>query len=957
MKFDQSIKEINMLSKEASNEGIILLKNDNDLLPFRGKVSVFGRIQFNYYKSGTGSGGLVNTDKVYSIFDIFSASPLLDINKELSNLYKNYVKEHPYNHGSGTWASEPWAQEEMEIREDVVKSARSYSDTAIVVVGRTAGEDKDFFDGEGSYRLSTKEIDLIKKVKKHFDNTILILNTGNIIDLKDVVGDFKAILLCFHGGFYGALSIHEVLTGLVNPSGKLPDTFLKELPKINFGTKDVIYEEDIYVGYRYHNTFDKENILYPFGHGLSYTTFSVEDISYTIEDLTVSVNITVKNTGSMRGKQTYLFTLKQPQGKLGKPDYVLTDFFKTDILEPGEMKTYEIDIYLTNNLSFDDMGHIKKGHMVLEKGLYTLFLSTYMGDESHPFSFKLDEYIFDVGYIDSHLIPFERIKRDEHGHQVKEHTLKGEVFSYQHTENPKPYTKNNHTLEDVYLGKVSLDTFIEGLTDEDLTHLVKGEGMSSPKVTPGIAGAIGGITDSLKSKKIPIVGLADGPSGIRMDSGFKASSIPNATLLASTFNTNLVEDLYTLIGSEMSHYHIDALLAPGMNIHRHPLCGRNFEYFSEDPLLTGYMAAATIKGLNHTHKFGSLKHFAVNNQEYKRFENDVTVSLRALMEIYLMPFWISIAEGANLIMTSYNYLNGYHAAAHPSLTDHLLRDVMGFDGVVITDWWAHTNKKPEPLDKSGLSKMITSRNDIYMVVSDTKTYQDDLLSSLKDLSLQRSDLVIASKNILKMILKSNAMARQMSTLIPQVDYHIESTIKEVCLNHEEIGFSPGKGVYELENHDALDIQVKGDDITIYEGAQGIIIKDKELLYYLIKVDKEETLEVKEYISVDINDGHFEETILRVNESSDLLNYQLNIKTSAKYIIRFSIQNKDMSLSQNAISLYVDETYYQTLSYGSFEGILNSQSFIVLEKGLHTLTIDLRKGKGLEILKLVLLRHG
>ena len=956
MKFDQSIKEINMLSKEASNEGIILLKNNNNLLPFRGKVSIFGRIQFNYYKSGTGSGGLVNTDKVFSIYDIFSTSPFLEINKDLSELYKSYVKEHPYNHGSGTWASEPWAQEEMEIEEDTVISARTHSDTAIVVIGRTAGEDKDFFDGAGSYRFSNKEIDLIKKVRKHFDKTILILNTGNIIDLKDVVDDFESILLCFHGGFYGALSVHEVLTGLVNPSGKLPDTFLKELPNINFGKKDVIYEEDIYVGYRYHNTFDKDNILYPFGHGLSYTTFDIQDVSYTIEDLTVSVNLKVKNTGKMRGKKTYLFTLKQPQGKLGKPDYVLTDFFKTDIIEPGEIKEYNIDIYLTNSLSFDDMGHIKKGHMVLEKGLYTIFLSSYMGDESHPYSFELDEYIFDVGYVDSHLLSFERIKRDELGHLVKEKTLKGDIFKHQSTQKSNPYKPNNHTFEDVYLGTVSLDTFIEGLTDEDLTHLVKGEGMSSPKVTPGIAGAIGGLTDELKQKKIPIVGLADGPSGIRMDSGFKASSIPNATLLAATFNTNLVEELYTLIGEEMSHYEIDALLAPGMNIHRHPLCGRNFEYFSEDPLLTGYMAAATIKGLNHTEKFGSLKHFAVNNQEYKRFENNVTVSMRALMEIYLMPFWISIAEGANLIMTSYNYVNDYHAAAHPSLTDHLLRDVMGFNGVVITDWWAHTNKQSDPLDKSGLSNMVKSGNDIYMVVPDTKTYQDDLLSSLKDGTLLRSDLVIPAKNILKMILKSNAMKRQMNDLIPEVDYQIKSAISQVYVGDKDIGFSPGKGVYELKDDD-INVNVTGSDVTVYEGSFGIIIQDKDLIYYLIKVDEEEVLEVKDYLSVSVNDGHFEETILKVTDAKDFLNYKLNIKSSAKYIIRFNLQNKDMTLSQNAISLYIDESYYQTLSYGSFEGILNSQSFMVLEKGVHTLTIDLRKGKGLEILKLVLLRHG
>jgi len=287
--------------------------------------------------------------------------------------------------------------------------------------------------------------------------------------------------------------------------------------------------------------------------------------------------------------------------------------------------------------------------------------------------------------------------------------------------------------------------------------------MCSSKVTPGIAGSFGGVTASLEKFGMPIGGCADGPSGIRMDCGTKAFLNPNGTLLACTFNTELVEELYQWEGMELLLNKIDTLLGPGMNIHRNPLNGRNFEYFSEDPYMTGMMASAMLKGLAKYGVTGTIKHYAGNNQEYNRHGVDAIVSQRALREIYLKGFEIAVKEGkAYSVMTSYNPVNGIWTAGNYDLNTTILRDEWGFDGFVMTDWWAKINDDlGDTPNISSLSVMIRAQNDVYMVVSDSATnpHKDDAQAALAEGRITRGELVRNASNIVSVLMRSPAGKR------------------------------------------------------------------------------------------------------------------------------------------------------------------------------------------------------
>lgn len=309
-----------------------------------------------------------------------------------------------------------------------------------------------------------------------------------------------------------------------------------------------------------------------------------------------------------------------------------------------------------------------------------------------------------------------------------------------------------YVLADVYHGKVSMEDFISQLSDEDLFCIVRGEGMGSPKVTPGTAAAFGGVTDSLKSFGIPCGCCADGPSGIRMDCGTQAFSIPNGTCIACTFNEKLVQELFEMLGLELRQNKIDTILGPGMNIHRNPLNGRNFEYFSEDPYLTGKLAAAELKGMHKYGVTGTIKHFAANNQEHNRTKYNSQVSERALREIYLKGFEIAVKEGsAYFIMTTYGAINGIWTAGNHDLLTTVLRSEWGFEGIVMTDWWAKMNDEGQEASAQNLAAMIRAQNDVYMVVKDSasNSNQDNLKESLEEKKLSSSSLQRCAMNICK----------------------------------------------------------------------------------------------------------------------------------------------------------------------------------------------------------------
>ena len=764
------------LARQAVAEGCVLLKNENQTLPLKSgdRVAVFGRMAFHYYKSGLGSGGLVNTRYVVSILDALRQEKNITVDETLLGVYENWIKEHPYDEGEG-WGKVPWSQEEMPLSDEVLQAAAD-NDVALVIIGRTAGEDQDNSAKPGSYLLTETEKELIAKVSKTFSRTAVLLNVGNIIDMK-WVGETNpsAVLYVWQGGQEGGNGVCDVLSGRVSPCGKLADTIAEDIldypSTANFGDpKRNEYREDIYVGYRYFETFAKEKVIYPFGYGLSYTTFSVMAALKEIQEKSICVQAEVTNTGTVSGKEVVQIYAKAPFAVLGTPERVLCGYAKTKTLKPGETQTLEFEIKKSTFASYDDSG--VTGHrdsFVLLEGMYEIYVGTDVRTAAPAGSYAQDLTVVEaLTEVCAPQRPFVRMVRNGNGVAYAD-TPKRQYQPYERVEQPKEiaYTGDQgYRLCDVYDKKISMETFVAQLSDEDLIMLSRGEGMCSPKVTPGTAAAFAGLTDTLRAFGIPAACASDGPSGMRMDCGTKAFSLPNGTLLGCTFNTELVKNLYTMTGYELRSNRVDTLLGPGLNIHRNPLNGRNFEYISEDPFLTGTMGAVQLQGLNVVGATGTIKHFAANNQETKRLEADPVVSVRALREIYLKGFEIAVKEGkARAVMTTYGPLNGIWTAGNYELNTIVLRKEWGFSGIVMTDWWAKANYEGRDSDPKLHAVMAEAQNDLYMVTADASDMkQDDMLQKLKDGELTRGQLQRNAINILQFVLQSPAMLYEMDRI-------------------------------------------------------------------------------------------------------------------------------------------------------------------------------------------------
>lgn len=770
------------LARQAVAEGCVLLKNDNKALPIKKgeRVSVFGRIQFDYYKSGTGSGGAVNTRYVTNILDALKENKEISVNEELEQVYRDWLKDHPFEKGMG-WAQEPWCQEEMPVTEELAEKAAAKSDIAVVIIGRTAGEDKDNSAAEGSYLLTKAERQMLKEVCGAFKRVAVLLNVGNIIDMKWVKEyNPAAVLYVWQGGQEGGIGAADVLTGAVTPCGKLSDTIaldINDYPSTEgFGDpKQVVYKEDIYVGYRYFETFAKDRVLYPFGYGLSYTTFTRTVDSFDFDGETVTEKVTVKNTGDVQGKEVVTVFVEAPQGKLGKAARSLAAFAKTETLLPGESETLTLTFPAANLASYDDSG--VTGHRfcyVLESGTYNVYTGGCVRGAKLSGSFEVKEDTvtrtcvqacapvtkFDRMVNRENKIAFEPAPQREYDMAAR---------SAAALKPAKPYTGDKGIkLGDVFDGKAELEDFVAQLSDEDLICLMRGEGMNSPKVTAGTAGAFGGVTDNLVNFGIPTACCADGPSGIRMDCGTIAFSLPNGTLLACTFNEKLNEELFAMQGKELRKNRVDTLLGPGMNIHRSPLNGRNFEYFSEDPLLTGKLAAAQLRGMHRFGVTGTIKHFACNNQEFKRTEIDSVLSERALREIYLRAFETAVKEGgAYSVMSTYGGLNGIWTASNFDLLTTILRDEWGFTGTVMTDWWSKGNdREGEEATRENVAAQVRAQNDLNMVNADaaSNSQHDNLNDALADGRLTRDALVRSAMNICRTVMNSPVMERSLGRM-------------------------------------------------------------------------------------------------------------------------------------------------------------------------------------------------
>ncbi|MEI3411822.1 MAG: glycoside hydrolase family 3 C-terminal domain-containing protein [Blautia sp.] len=776
-------KEHIQLSKEAAKEGMVLLKNKNGLLPLAAgsKIALFGKGSFDYVKGGGGSGD-VYTAYVRNLYEGLKAQETaVQIYEPLSAFYRTDIR-HQYEAGAA-----PGMTVEPELPAELADGAKAYADIAVVVISRFSGEGWDRssiecnnefnpWDNEtsmpniskevfpdGDFYLTFREKAMVSMVKERFDNIVVVLNIGGIIDLSWVKDDdqISSALLAWQGGMEGGLAMAELLTGKGNPSGKLVDTFAaktEDYPSTaNFHESFdyVNYTEDIYVGYRYFETIPgaKEKVVYPFGYGLSYTTFylDIPVVEQTEDEICATVQVT--NTGDTAGKEVVQLYFEAPQGILKKPFRQLAAFSKTRLLLPGETQLVRLSFKKEDMASYDDLGKIAKSAYVLEKGIYKIYAGTSVRDIEEIDQMELSENVI-TRQLSAHMVPnslkermlsdgsFEVLPQSECPdinecvfEKMKPGTEEGLTPAIRGCSRGALFdTYGKKQFIDVAQGKLSLDEFMAQLSDDDLLHLLGGQ------PNTGVANTFG--FGNLPDYGVPSIMTADGPAGLRIGSecGVCTTAWPCATLLACTWNPALIQQIGQAGAEEVKENNLAVWLTPAVNIHRNPLCGRNFEYYSEDPLIAGKMGAAMVKGIQSQHIAASVKHFAANNKETNRKHSDSRVSERALREIYLRVFEIIVKEAQPwTIMSSYNAINGHRASENHELLEDILRGEWGFKGMVTTDWWTRAEHYKE----------IKAGNDIKMGTG----FPDRVKKAMEMGQLGRPELEHCARRVLELILK------------------------------------------------------------------------------------------------------------------------------------------------------------------------------------------------------------
>ena len=771
------------LSKEAAREGMVLLKNEGGALPLAmgAKVALFGKGTYDYVKGGGGSGD-VTVPYTRSLAEGMKRYPeRVTLFDGTDDFYRKHV-ETSYANGR-----DPGAVEEPALPAELVARAAAFADTAIISISRFSSEGwdrKSAFDRienhiglwaddpryaltqamfpKGDFYLTDAEEAMVNQVKAAFGRVIVVLNVGSVFDTSFFKDDpaIQAALMGWQAGLEGGLAEAELLLGIANPSGKLADTFaatLEDYPSSpNFYESDdfVDYEDDIYVGYRYFETIPgaAEKVNYPFGYGLSYTAFALENIAAAVEGEDVVARATVVNTGNRPGREVAQLYFSAPQGKLGKPARQLAGWKKTRLLNPGESQRVEIRFPISQMASYDDLGKVQKSAWVLEAGEYRFFLGTDVRAPQLDFAWTLNENRV-VEQLTERMAPTQLKRRmradgsyealplgtpnDPRASAIGVNPDSGfcvnpPVRAQGHVAFQKPSDKR--PLIDVAEGRLTLDAFIAQLSDEDLAWLLGG----TPNV--GVANTYG--YGNLPAYGVPSVMTADGPAGLRIQPqvGVKTTAFPCACLLACTWDEAVTEAVGRAAGEEVKENNIGVWLAPGVNIHRNPLCGRNFEYYSEDPLLTGHLAGALIRGVQSNGVAATAKHLALNNKETNRTQADSRASERAIREIYLKAFEIIVKQyDVWSIMTSYNVINGHRASENADMLNGILRQEWGFQGLVTTDWWTYGEHYKE----------CAAGNDVKMGCG----YPERLLMALEKGVLTRAQMELAARHILGLILK------------------------------------------------------------------------------------------------------------------------------------------------------------------------------------------------------------
>lgn len=760
------------LSRRAAGEGMVLLKNEGGTLPLkRGtRVALFGKATVEYIKGGGGSGDVfcAYTRNIYDGFKLKEDEGKVSVFKPTAEFYKEYVKEAGKRIPTRAQIEKIWDRvnamsfckekddiiydtfasmhvAEAHMPDELIAEAAANADIAIITLSRFSAEGVDRKAIPGDYYLSDTEKSLIDRVTAAFPNTVIVLNSGAVVDCEYFAENEKvgAIIFGWQGGLEGGTATADIICGDVNPSGRLADTIpvsydaYQNAQEFLTGFEHLDYFDDIYVGYRYFETVPgaAEKVRYPFGFGLSYTDFEFSGAFCGESDGKIVAAVTVRNVGKVPGKEVVELYYSAPQGKLGKPARELAAFKKTKLLSPGESESLALSFDISDMASFDDLGKIKKSAFVLEKGAYSFHLgASVRATEKLKYEFVLNDDIIikeskslcRPTKLEKRLLSDGSFESLPTGEPVRSRGTHAEIEAKAPAETVK-FDEVGETI--------TLDEFIKQFTVDELIDFVGGH-----QNQPGVCntGAFGG----MRRLNVPPLPTADGPAGLRLNAstGVPTTAWPCATLLACTWNTELIEEIGAAGGAELRENNLGVWLAPAMNIHRNPLCGRNFEYFSEDPLLAGKCCAADVRGIQSQKIAASVKHFACNNRESNRFECDSRVSERALREIYLRGFEICVREADPwTIMSSYNLINGSHTSVSYELLTELLRNEWGFKGSVTTDWGVHSSHSDE----------VLAGNDIKMGDGEP----EELKAAFESGKITRADLETSVKRILELTLK------------------------------------------------------------------------------------------------------------------------------------------------------------------------------------------------------------
>ena len=785
--------------EENAHESILFLKRNNAFpISKTCRVALFGNGARKTIKGGTGSGDVasryfvnIETGLEQAGFEVTTKTWLDQYDEISSSWIKSYIKRTKKEARKAKTLSMVYAMGCFDYEHDYDLSTEYEGDLAIYVLARNSGEGNDRKNIKGDVKLSDTEVKDILSLNKRFEKFVLVLNVGGVIDLTPVMEVSNILYLSQLGVVTGSV-LPKVLLGKVNPSGKLATTwakpedypFFEEFGKLH----DTYYKEGIYVGYRYFDSTNKEP-YFPFGYGMSYTDFECKTIDSSINGSKVTVNVNVTNIGKFSGKEVVQVYLSSPDGKLAKAYQELVGFSKTKLLKPSETDTVSVSFDLVDFASYDE----ESASYILESGDYVVRVGNSSRNTTPVLVIKNNE-LLTVKKLSNKM---GKVEFKDFVCKIPQTSLDGvktcvlDVTCIQQTS--VTYKKDTYT-----------SPVIEKLTNDELINMVIGQygkGMAAVVGESSVhaPGAAGETTLNVPSIDKYLV-MADGPAGLRLKQTYGVdkkgvydivfdpimvniatflplpaltrrfvlpdnskrkgeihhqytTAIPIGTALAQSFNKEYLYDIGKIVAEEMAIFNVDLWLAPALNIHRNILCGRNFEYFSEDPYVSGIAATYITKGVQSDPRRGvTLKHFIANNQELNRNNNNDRVSERALREIYLRGFELCIKEAnPKAIMTSYNLINGVHSSERFDLINDVLRCEFGYEGLVMTDWiqsgrsFCYGHKYPAPY----AYKNVLAGNDLTMPGSPADVR--NLKKALRKGRLTRQDLIYSASRIYRSI--------------------------------------------------------------------------------------------------------------------------------------------------------------------------------------------------------------